>query len=50
MPCPDPDLPTRTTSREPLPDPIELLRLAFDGLGEPLFGLERWFDRLEGVR
>ncbi|MGQ0565332.1 MAG: hypothetical protein ACT4OK_09700 [Gemmobacter sp.] len=42
--------PTRPALREPLPDPVELLRLAFDGLGQPLVTLERWFDRVEAAR
>ena len=42
--------PPRPTLREPLSDPVELLCLAFDGLGQPLIGLERWFDRMEGAR
>jgi hypothetical protein len=50
MPRPLSDPPARTALREPLPDPVELLRLAFDGLGQPLAGLERWFDRVEGAR
>ena len=36
--------------RDPLPDLVEFLRLAFDGPGQPMFGLERWFDRMETAR
>lgn len=32
------------------PDPVELLRAAFDGPGQPLTTPERWFDRMEGTR
>jgi hypothetical protein len=40
--CPSP--------RDPLPDPIDLLRIALDGLGQPLIALERLLDRMEGAR
>lgn len=41
---------TLPVARDPLPDPVELLRLAFDDLGHPVAVLERWLDRLEAVR
>ena len=46
MPYPSP----RPIPREPLPDTVELLRLAFDGLGLPPFAVERLLDRVEGAR
>lgn len=38
------------TPRDPLPDPVDLLRHALDGLGQPLIALERLLDRMEGAR
>ena len=38
------------TSREPVPDPIQMLRLALEGLGQPLIALEHLFDWMEGAR
>jgi hypothetical protein len=43
-------MPRALQRREPLPDPVELLRAAFDGLGQPLIALERLFDRMEGAK